>query len=192
MKIFNQIILILWLVFFVYWLVSATRAKRSVRDGSWWQGVVFRLILIGTILLLLSALRFGHLLGNVGSYETGSSRIVLSSIGVFFCVSGMALAIWARVYIGRNWGMPMSQREDPELVTTGPYAFVRHPIYTGILLAVLGTVLVSGIPSLITFVIICAYFVYSSKTEEKQMLQQFPKAYPEYRKRVKAIIPFIW
>ena len=132
MKIFNQIILILWLVFFVYWLVSATRAKRSVRDGSWWKGVLFRLILIVAILLLLRASQFEHLLGSVGSYETGSSRIVLSSIGVFFCVSGMALAILARIYIGRNWGMPMSQREDPELVTTGPYAFVRHPIYTGI------------------------------------------------------------
>ena len=192
MKIFNLIILIPWLVFLVFWLVSARGAKRSVHDGSWWKGALFRLILIVAILLLLLTLKFGHLLGSVGSYVTGSTEIILSSIGLFFCVSGMALAILARVYIGRNWGMPMSQREDPELVTTGPYAFVRHPIYTGMLLAVLGTVLVSGIPWLITFVFICAYFVYSAKTEEKHMLQQFPKAYPEYRKRVKALIPFIW
>jgi protein-S-isoprenylcysteine O-methyltransferase Ste14 len=192
MKIFNLIIVILWLVFFVFWVVSASRAKRSVHNGSWWKGALFRFILIVAILLLLGALRFWHLLGYIGSYETGSSSIVLSSIGLLFCVSGMALAILARIYIGRNWGMPMSQREDPELVTTGPYAFVRHPIYTGMLLAVLGTVLVSGIPWLIPFVIICAYFMYSAKTEEKHMLQQFPKAYPEYRKRVKALIPFIW
>src|SRR6266487_3877784 len=124
MKIFNEIILILWLVFLVFWLVSATGAKRSAYDGSWWKGVIFRLILIAIVLLLLRASQVGHLLGNVGSYETGLSRIVLSSIGVFFCVSGMALAILARIYIGRNWGMPMSRREDPELVTTGPYAFV--------------------------------------------------------------------
>ena len=192
MKIFDEIILILWLAFFVFWVVFALEAKRSVHDGSWWKGVLFRLILIVAILLPLGALRFGNLLGKVGSYETGSSRIVLGSIGVFLCVSGMALAILARVYIGRNWGMPMSRREDPKLVTTGPYAFVRHPIYTGMLLAVLGTVLVSGIPWLITLVFICAYFVYSAKTEEKHMLQQFPKEYPEYRKRVKALIPFIW
>jgi protein-S-isoprenylcysteine O-methyltransferase Ste14 len=192
MKIFYLIILILWLIFLVFWLVSATGAKHSVHDGSWWKDALFRLILIAAILLPLGALRFGNLLGNVGSYETGTSRIVLGSIGVFFCVSGMALAILARIYIGRNWGMPMTRRENPELVTTGPYAYVRHPIYTGMLLAVLGTVLVSGIPWLITFVFICAYFVYSAKTEEKQMLQQFPKAYPEYRKRVKALIPFIW
>jgi protein-S-isoprenylcysteine O-methyltransferase Ste14 len=192
MKIFNQIILILWLVFLVYWLISAIGAKRSVHDGSWWHGALFRLILIALVFLLLRTSQLEPFLRNIENYETGSSRIVLSSIGVFFCASGIAIAIWARVYIGRNWGMPMSRREDPELVTTGPYAFVRHPIYTGMLLALLGSAVVSGILWLVPFVLVCAYFVYSAKTEEKQMLQQFPKAYPEYRKRVKALIPFIW
>ena len=192
MKIFNQIILILWLVFLVYWIVSAIGAKRSVHDDSWWKGALFRLILIALVFLLLRTSQLEPFLRNIENYETGSSRIVLSSIGVFFCASGIAIAIWARVYIGRNWGMPMSRREDPELVTTGPYAFVRHPIYTGMLLALLGSALVSGILWLVPFVLVCAYFVYSAKTEEKHMLQQFPKAYPEYRKRVKALIPFIW
>ena len=192
MKIFNLIILILWLVFLVFWLVSATGAKQSVRNGSWWKGALFRLILIAIAFLLLRTPQFEPFLINIENYENGSSRIVLSSIGVFFCASGIALAIWARVYIGRNWGMPMSRREDPELVTTGPYAFVRHPIYTGMLLALLGSALVNSILWLVPFVLVCAYFVYSAKTEEKQMLQQFPKAYPEYRKQVKALIPFIW
>jgi protein-S-isoprenylcysteine O-methyltransferase Ste14 len=192
MKIFNLIILIFWLVFLVYWLVSAIGAKRSVHDSSWWRGAVFRLILIAIVFLLLRNPLFEQLLENVGNYETGSSRIVISSIGIFFCAIGIALAIWARVYIGRNWGMPMSLREEHELVTTGPYAFVRHPIYTGILLAALGSLLVSAILWLVPFVLFCAYFVYSAKTEEKQMVKQFPKEYPEYRKRVKALIPFIW
>src|SRR5271157_4567450 len=189
MKIFYQVIFILWLVFFAYWLVSATSAKRSIQNVSWWKGVIFRFILIALTLLLLRTSQVNHLLVSVESFETGSTKIVLGIIGVFFCVSGMAVAVLARVYIGRNWGMPMSLREDPELVTTGPYAFVRHPIYTGILLAVLGTLLVVGIIWFPLFVIFCAYFVYSAKTEEKYMLKQFPKVYPEYKKRVKAFIP---
>jgi protein-S-isoprenylcysteine O-methyltransferase Ste14 len=66
--------------------------------------------------------------------------LILAAIGALVFACGIALAVWARLHLGRNWGMPMTQRAEPELVTSGPYRFVRHPIYTGLLTALLGTV----------------------------------------------------
>lgn len=113
-------------------------------------------------------------------------------IGLFIAILGFALSIWARVYLGKNWGMPMATKEKPELVTTGPYKYVRHPIYTGMIIAMLGTTLTTTIFWLIPFIFLSAYFVYSSKVEEKTMIRQFPKEYPAYKKRTKALIPFLY
>ncbi len=88
--------------------------------------------------------------------------------------------------------MPMSLREGHELVTTGPYAFVRHPIYTGILLAVIGTTLVRGIPWIVLSAAIFAYFIYAATIEERSMIGQFPKEYPAYVNRTKMLIPFLF
>jgi protein-S-isoprenylcysteine O-methyltransferase Ste14 len=72
--------------------------------------------------------------------------------------TGIALAIWARVHLGRNWGMPMTQKAEPELVTSGPYRFVRHPIYSGLLAWLLGTALVTNLIGLIIVAILGGYF----------------------------------
>jgi protein-S-isoprenylcysteine O-methyltransferase Ste14 len=88
--------------------------------------------------------------------------------------------------------MPMSLREGHELVTTGPYAFVRHPIYSGILLAVVGTTLVKGFPSIVLLAAFFAYFVYAANVEERNMMRQFPNEYPAYVNRTKMLIPFLF
>jgi protein-S-isoprenylcysteine O-methyltransferase Ste14 len=103
----------------------------------------------------------------------------------------VVLAIWARRHLGRNWGMPMSFKENPELVTTGPYVYIRNPIYSGFLLAILGSALTSGALWLIFFVVFGAYFVYAAKNEEKIMLQEFPDTYPAYKRRTRLLIPFV-
>jgi len=89
-------------------------------------------------------------------------------------VLGLALAVWARLYLGRNWGMPMSQKADPELVTTGPYRRVRHPIYSGIILAMIGTTIAVSLYWLVAVVLIGAYFTYSAITEERFMASGGP------------------
>ena len=97
----------------------------------------------------------------------GSERIdgpVLEGIGLALWIAGLALAVWARLYIGRNWGMPMTRRQEPDLVTTGPYRFIRHPIYTGIILAMVGTALAISLFGLIVVAVIAAFFAYSAST----------------------------
>jgi len=78
-----------------------------------------------------------------------------------------------------------------ELVTSGPYRYVRHPIYSGILLGFVGTGLATNLYWFIGFVVIGAYFIYSATVEERLMKTSFPKAYPEYRARTRMLIPFL-
>ena len=107
-------------------------------------------------------------------------------------VLGLALAIWARVYIGRNWGMQMSQKADPELVTTGPYRSIRNQIYSGIILAMIGTTIAASLYWLVAVVLIGAYFTFSAITEERFMASSFPETYPEYKRSTKMLIPFVF
>ena len=86
----------------------------------------------------------------------------------------------------------MTVKEGHELVITGPYRVVRHPIYSGILLAMLGSALVVGTPWLIAFVFVGAYLAYCAKTEEQLMMQQFPNEYTRYKRKTKMLIPFVW
>jgi protein-S-isoprenylcysteine O-methyltransferase Ste14 len=95
------------------------------------------------------------------------------------------------VILGRNWGMPTTQRLEPELITAGPYGVVRHPIYTGILLGVIGTGLVINYIGLAIAVILGVYFVWAATVEERNLTATFPSAYPPYRARTKMLIPYL-
>jgi protein-S-isoprenylcysteine O-methyltransferase len=116
---------------------------------------------------------------------------VLPAIGSMLCVAGIALAIWARLHLGRNWSPAPALKEGHELVTSGPYRLVRHPIYTGILTALLGSSLVS-IAALIALVVVGAMFIWRVGAEEKLMMQQFPNEYPQYKRNTRALIPYVW
>jgi protein-S-isoprenylcysteine O-methyltransferase Ste14 len=199
MAIFKLFPLVLWLILWAYWLISAFRAKKSIRTGraswTWWLGI--RLAIFA---LVIFAINSGHLTGlaNVwsnlfGRWFTSSSTaiIFLAVIGDILCAAGIAFAIWARAYLGRNWGMPMTLREKPELVTSGPYQFVRHPIYSGFLLAMFGTGLADGPIWLFVMLIAGIYFIYSAKVEEEMMLKEFPEQYPAYVERTKMLVPFV-
>jgi protein-S-isoprenylcysteine O-methyltransferase Ste14 len=124
-------------------------------------------------------------------YLLSTTDARLGIAGVTLCALGVALAIWARVYLGKNWGMPMSRKEHPELVTTGPYAYVRHPIYTGLLLAMFGSAIAETAFWLVPLVVVGAYFIYSARSEEKGMVEEFPERYPAYQKRTKILVPFL-
>ena len=88
--------------------------------------------------------------------------------------------------------MPMSEKADPELVTTGPYSAVRHPIYSGIILAMIGTAVAVSVYWLVAVVLVGAYFIYSATREERYLADQFPDTYPKYKQSTKMLIPFIF
>lgn len=188
--------LIFWAILWCYWLISAFHAKKSVHTGSWW----FRAfgVRLAVIVIVILAIYTGHgeTLGHIvfipfASPASGITKVWIGIVGVVLCAVGVVLAIWARVYLGKNWGMPMTLREKPELVTSGPYKFVRHPIYTGFLLGMFGTALADGAVWLLILFVSGIYFIYSAKMEEKMMTEQFPNEYLEYKKRTKMVIPFV-
>jgi protein-S-isoprenylcysteine O-methyltransferase Ste14 len=175
-----QIIIdIAWIVFWMYWLASAFGAKEG-------RGARRRIPLNGvtalSVVLVVRVFRGGSLAVH---------SPLLGAIGAIVFASGIALAIWARVYLGRNWGMPMTQKAEPELVTSGPYRFVRHPIYSGLLAAMLGTALVNNLLGLIIVAILIGYFYYCASVEEKNLSATFPTGYPAYRNSTKMLVPFV-
>jgi protein-S-isoprenylcysteine O-methyltransferase Ste14 len=189
MTIFQWIIPALWLLFAAYWGVSALGAKRSIRTTAWWTQSLLR---VGIVVLTLAAFHVSgadHALRSAQAYQTHS--VILGAIGTACVLLGVALAVYARVYLGRNWGMPMSRKEDPELVTDGPYARVRHPIYTGIILAMLGSAIGESILWALPLILFAAYFIHSARREEELMREQFPEQYPDYMRRTKMIVPFV-
>lgn len=171
-------ILIVWALFWVYWLISAAGAKPGARKR---RARPAGLLIIGGVLLLRALKAQGLVL---------SSPVVLG-LGTALFLAGLGLAVWARVHLGANWGMPMTQKQEPELVTSGPYRLVRHPIYTGILLAILGTALVVNVYWLAIGGLMGAYFIYSATVEERILTDSFPDAYPSYRAKTKMLIPFV-
>jgi protein-S-isoprenylcysteine O-methyltransferase Ste14 len=146
----------------------------------------------GIVVLVIAALYVtgaGRLLRAVHAYQARS--LFLGVIGTALVLSGVGLAVYARIYLGRNWGMPMSRKEQPELVTGGPYAFIRHPIYTGIILAMLGSAIGVSVIWAVLLVVFAPFFVYSARREEELMCEQFPGQYPEYMRRTNMIVPFV-
>jgi protein-S-isoprenylcysteine O-methyltransferase Ste14 len=88
--------------------------------------------------------------------------------------------------------MPMTMRATPMLVRSGPYRVVRHPIYSGLLLAILGSALATGPGLLVAAVAAGAYFIASLRVEEADMAAAFPDTYPEYARHTKRLIPFVY
>jgi protein-S-isoprenylcysteine O-methyltransferase Ste14 len=118
--------------------------------------------------------------------------LALGWLAAIFAVLGVAFAVWARVYLGRNWSPSPAVKEKHELVKGGPYAYVRHPIYTGILIAAFGTALAGALFGVIVLIFGSALFLVRIRKEEKIMLELFPNEYPLYQKRTKRLIPFLW
>ena len=170
-----------WAAFGLYWLVAAFSMKRG--RVPWSRELRIRAVIAVVVILLIRLGAFrGHGL-NADPWRAG--------IGLVLFALGLAFAIWARIHIGRNWGMPMTQKAEPELVTSGPYRLVRHPIYSGILAAGVGTAVALDWLWLTAVALAGVYFLYSATAEERYMTDQFPDEYPVYKRSTKLLVPFI-
>ena len=179
MDVLKTAIAIAWVIFWVYWLASAVGVKEGRASR---RRIPLNGLSVLAVLLLLRVFRGGSLAVH---------SPVLEAVGAVVFAVGIALAVWARVYLGHNWGMPMTEKSEPELVTSGPYRYVRHPIYSGLLAGLLGTALATNPIGLIVVVILGGYFYYSATVEEKNLTAAFPAAYPAYRSSTKKLIPFV-
>ena len=182
--IFIWLIYAFWLILIAYLIVSARGAKPDTQ-GHLLQsfGLLFAIIAA----FLLPYLPIFHFV-NFAPFNP-----ILSSIGLILNVAGITFVVWARQRLGRNWSQTVSVKEGHELVTSGPYRrHIRHPMYTGGFIACLGSAIVAGGAFVFLLLFLGAIFLWRVGSEDKLMEQQFPNEYPDYKKRTKAVIPFVW
>jgi len=176
-----------WTLFAVIWLLAAFATRQSVYRESGAQRLRYVIpILLGGFLLAK-----GHRLSDPLNHRVIPHVDALAWIAVALCVAGLGFCIWARFTLGRNWSGVVTLKGGHELITSGPYALVRHPIYTGLLTMFVATVIVLGhVAGIIGMPFVFASLWIKLRYEEKLMLEQFPEQYAAYQKRVKRIIPF--
>jgi protein-S-isoprenylcysteine O-methyltransferase Ste14 len=184
---YRQIIAGLWIAWALYWIVSAVSNKTTQRReslGSRLSHVVP--LTLGGVLLAWHDVPWGWL-----AQRLWPRSFTAYWIGVALLAAGLACSVWARIHLGRNWSGSVTVKEGHELIRSGPYAYVRHPIYTGLLAAVLGTAIASGtVRALIGWLIIAASLLRKLRTEERFMRETFPGEYQRYSAAVPALIPF--
>jgi protein-S-isoprenylcysteine O-methyltransferase Ste14 len=177
-----------WLVFAAIWVLAALSTKRTVYRESRAQRLRYWVFLVIASLLLL----YGRRLPYPLNLSIIPHVAPIAWTAAVLCVIGLAFAVWARVTLGRNWSGVVTLKEGHELVERGPYRFVRHPIYTGILTMFFATALArEHLSGFVGTLLMFASFWIKLRDEEKLMLQQFPERYADYRLRAKRIIPFV-
>ena len=177
-----------WISFAVIWLLAAFWTKQSVYQESTARRLRYVIpLVLGGILLTK-----GHRLPDPLDHRLIPHVDALGWIGVVLCVTGLAFCVWARFTLGRNWSGVVTLNGGHELITRGPYAWVRHPIYTGLLTMAVGTVVVLGhLAGIIAMPFLFVSFWIKLRYEEKVMLEKFPDEYVDYQRRVKRLIPFV-
>jgi protein-S-isoprenylcysteine O-methyltransferase Ste14 len=186
-------LLVLWLGWLACWLVASWYVKPTHRKESWATRlltIVFTLP--AAVVLAVPGSRLPGWLSWLSARFLPDTAIVYW-LGLLIVIAGIAFAVWARVYLGRNWSGTVTVKEDHELICSGPYAIVRHPIYTGLLIAILGTAVVFGEwRGLIALCFLTVAYLFKLRREERFMAESFPDVYPGYRARVPALIPFFY
>jgi protein-S-isoprenylcysteine O-methyltransferase Ste14 len=188
----QDIVLACWTAFLVYWIISASSAKPTQETkrhfGSLWLNA-------GRLALIFLFMEGFGLLMPVYPFAVvfAPRSQAIQIVGVAMVVLGLIIAVLARRMLASNWSSHIDLKKGHELITTGIYSVVRHPIYTGILLMTLGTSLFKGtVGLLIFFLIMLAFMLFKIKEEEELLMEHFPEEYPGYKRRAKALIPFIW
>ncbi len=184
---FTPIIAFCWIAFYVVWMIAALFAKRTVERTAWRRGWWIWFPVAAFVFVLrrpiLSSTRgvLWHVTPPLGIVADATTAI------------GLLVTLWARWALGANWSSSVVLKERHELIEGGPYRVVRHPIYSGVLLMVFGTMLVWGrLVGVIAFAVIVAGLSVKAFLEERLLMRHFPEAYAQYRQRVRAaVVPFV-
>ena len=180
----------LWVAWVTYWWALS----RSVKVNARRESLASRRSYVAVLLLAVVLLSVPNLpipfLGR--RFLPAADWLLWNGIGAVLVVGGLLFTVWAREHLGRNWSDVVTIKVDHELVVSGPYRVVRHPIYTGLLVAVLGTAIARGEwRGLLAVALALWAFWRKLRVEERLMREQFGAAYEEYSQRVAALIPLV-
>lgn len=180
-----------WCAWLAYWAWSARGVKRAVRQESAWSRFgKYGLPIIVAVLLLM--VRWPSFAGGVLTMRFLPFALWIVWLGLAMTFAGLLFACWARQVLGRNWSGVVQLKQDHELVERGPYRYVRHPIYSGLLLAFLGSALMIGEwRALLATAIVAISFWHKLRLEERWLSELFGAAYRDYMRRTKALVPWL-
>lgn len=176
----------LWLAWLVIWMAWAIRTKPTrVREGISSRLSYSVLVFAGFLLLFSNDVPRDWL-----RIRLFPANPWTAALGIAITVAGLAFAIWARAYIGTNWSGTVTVKVGHQLVRTGPYRWVRHPIYSGLILAMLGTAIERRqVRGIIAILLVYAGFKVKSRIEERAMTNTFGADYDDYSRTTGAIVP---
>ena len=181
-----------WIAFLLYWQIikaASTKTKTTQRLEPAASRILRALaFLVVIVLLATTRIPLGWLY-----VQLWPSGIWSFAVGAAVTVAGLLFAVWARQHLGSNWSRSVTIKQDHELITTGPYALVRHPIYTGILTGFLGTAIaLSQVRGVIGFVLVFLVLWAKLRMEEQWMRSQFKETYATYAHQTSALVPYIF
>jgi protein-S-isoprenylcysteine O-methyltransferase Ste14 len=189
---YGAVILAGWALFLLVWSI-----KGGGISSLWYRYWPLRLAVAAFVVFEILRIATGtahYTEANSAIFRNGifTPPFVLGWVAAALTALGILFAIWARIHLGRNWSAAPAVKEHHELVTSGPYRFVRHPICTGVILAVFGSALTGTLFSIGVFIVVCIIFHLRVNKEERIMLELFPDTYPAYQAATKKLIPFVW
>lgn len=189
------VILACWVIFLLYWFISAQSVKpiretRGPLGGNWYPILIFiGALFMGNFRFLA---RFGIPVDTLAVLFIPHT-IVINVAVVTLLIAGLIVAVLARRTLAENWSGAVALKEDHKLITMGLYHYVRHPIYAGMLLMILGTALFVGtLGAFIGFLIVLLGIWLKLKEEEALLAEHFPDEYSSYKNHTKMLIPFLW
>jgi len=179
-----------WALFFLFIALSAFSVKRTVEIARGWKWSWLAMIPLAAALLFR---------GHVRLWPAGALGMTLwrrtpgvGAVAALLALLGLVMALWGRIALGRNWNIHPGLKENHEFIERGPYACVRHPMYSGLCLMLLGTVIWFGNGAGFIFFLACFLGTWwKLRAEEKLLTKQFGEGYLQYKARVKALIPFV-
>ncbi len=179
--------LVLWVIFAIYWSVSARHSAQARSSESQASTLVHQFLLLLSLVLVVLPVPWWTASLPISRFG------FLAPLGLFVQGASLLLAVWARWHLGSNWSSTVRIAEDHQLIRTGPYRFLRHPIYTAMLGMVLGTAVVSGrYHAFLGFALLVVAYLRKTRLEEQALLENFGAAYDDYRRDTWALVPLLF
>jgi protein-S-isoprenylcysteine O-methyltransferase Ste14 len=191
----ESIVLACWVIFLVYWQISAQSVKPIEETQGWLGGNWYRILTLVGFLFIINFSFLGRFIPLIYSLRLLliPHTLAINVISIIFVLAGLAVTILARRTLAGNWSGAVALKKGHKLITEGFYAYVRHPIYSGLSLMVLGTALSYGtLSALIGFLIMELAFLIKLQDEERLLMKHFAEEYLSYKQRTKRLIPLIW
>jgi protein-S-isoprenylcysteine O-methyltransferase Ste14 len=184
----NQVLEIIWIGWLMSWVAASFWSDRPRKRAAKLETWNYRAAMIAGGILLVPLT--GWLLGEKPIWEINHAGVYALAA---LMLAGLSLTWWARIYLGPLWSSVISRKEDHKIIDTGPYAFVRHPIYSGLIIALVATAAAEGrLTALFGAALIILGVWLKARTEERFLLTELgPESYDAYRRRVPMLIPFL-